>query len=105
MREASVRTMDYVLSFGERNSNYIIANALTLHGLPADYLDAREIIVTDKNFSAAKVDLGITYKLPINKIPTFSLKILKTYFPHRNKRFQYFFSHSGYFDVNNKHST
>jgi len=62
VREASVRTMDYVLSFGERNSNYIIANALTVHGLPADFLDAREIIVTDKNFGAAKVDLATSYE-------------------------------------------
>lgn len=62
VREASLRTMDYVLSFGERNSNYIIAHALTLNGLPADYLDAREIIVTDKNFGAAKVDLGVSYE-------------------------------------------
>ena len=61
VREASLRTMDYVLSFGERSSNYIIANALTLHGLPADYLDARNIIVTDKNFGSAKVDLDTTY--------------------------------------------
>ena len=62
VREASPRTMDYVLSFGERSSNYIIANALTLHGLPADYLDARKIIVTDKNFGSAKVDLATTYE-------------------------------------------
>ncbi len=62
VREASLRTMDYVLSFGERNSNYIIAHALTLNGLPADYLDAREIIVTDKNFGAAKVDLAVSYE-------------------------------------------
>ncbi len=62
VREASLRTMDYVLSFGERTSNYIIAHALTLHGLPADYLDAREIIVTDKNFGAAKVDLDTSYQ-------------------------------------------
>ncbi len=61
VREASLRTMDYVLSFGERTSNYIIAHALTLNGLPADYLDARDIIVTDKNFGAAKVDLETTY--------------------------------------------
>jgi len=62
VREASLRTMDYVLSFGERTSNYIIANVLTLNGLPADYLDARDIIVTDKNFGSAKVDLDTTYE-------------------------------------------
>jgi len=62
VREASLRTMDYVLSFGERTSNYIIAHALTLNGLPADYLDARDIIVTDKNFGSAKVDLETSYQ-------------------------------------------
>lgn len=62
VREASLRTMDYVLSFGERNSNYIIANVLSQAGLAADYLDARTIIQTDKNFGAAKVDLDASYK-------------------------------------------
>jgi len=62
VREVSPRTMDYVLSFGERSSNYIIANALTQHGLPSSYLDARRIIKTDKNFGAAKVDLVLSYQ-------------------------------------------
>ena len=60
VREASLRTMDYVLSFGERNSNFIIAEALQKRGVDADYLDAREIIVTNKNFGAAKVDFDAT---------------------------------------------
>ena len=62
VREASGRTMDYVLSFGERSSNFIIAHALSQSGIPADYLDARKIIKTDKNFGAAKVDLAMTYE-------------------------------------------
>ena len=62
VREASPRTMDYVLSFGERNSNFIIAEALQKRGVNADYLDAREIIVTNKNFGAAKVDFEATTK-------------------------------------------
>ena len=62
VREASPRTMDYVLSFGERNSAFIIAHALTQAGIPADFLDARKIITTDKNFGAAKVDLATTYE-------------------------------------------
>ena len=56
VREASLRTMDYVLSFGERNSAFIIARALHQRGINASYLDARKIIKTDKNFGAAKVD-------------------------------------------------
>ncbi len=62
VREASTRTMDYVISFGERNSAFIIAHALQQAGLSAAYLDARKIIVTDKNFGSAKVDLELTYE-------------------------------------------
>ncbi|GLR18913.1 bifunctional aspartate kinase/homoserine dehydrogenase I [Portibacter lacus] len=60
--EATPRTMDYVLSFGERNSAYIIANALTQRGVEADYLDARKIIKTDKNFGSAAVKFKETNK-------------------------------------------
>jgi len=62
VREASTRTMDYVLSFGERNSAFLISKAMVQHGVKARYLDARKIIKTDKNFGAAKVDLKTTYE-------------------------------------------
>ncbi len=62
VREASRRTLDYVLSFGERNSCYLIAKVLQTAGINAAYLDARKIIKTDKNFSGAKVDFDLTYK-------------------------------------------
>jgi aspartokinase/homoserine dehydrogenase 1 len=62
VREASPRTMDYVLSFGERNSNYIISQYLRKEGINTNYLDARKIIKTDKKFGAAKVDLDATSK-------------------------------------------
>lgn len=62
VREASLRTMDYVLSFGERNSAFIIAHALSDNGVNSKFLDARKIIRTDKNFSTAKVDFSVTYE-------------------------------------------
>ena len=62
LREASPRTMDYVLSFGERNSAYIISHALRAEGIPAEYLDARKVIKTDKNFNNARVDFDATYQ-------------------------------------------
>ena len=62
VREASKRTLDYVLSFGERNSCYLIAQILQAEGINANYLDARKIIITDKNFSGAKVDFDLSYK-------------------------------------------
>lgn len=60
LQEASVRSMDYVGSFGERNAAFIISKTLQLHGLNAEYLDARKVIKTDKTFSAAKVNFDIT---------------------------------------------
>lgn len=62
VREASRRTMDYVLSFGERNSAYIISHFLRQQGINTSYLDARKIVKTDKNFGTAKVDFELTYK-------------------------------------------
>ncbi|MEM1358555.1 MAG: bifunctional aspartate kinase/homoserine dehydrogenase I [Bacteroidota bacterium] len=62
VREASLRTMDYVLSFGERSSAYIIAQTLQQSGIPAEFLDARKVIQTDKNFGSAKVDFDKSYE-------------------------------------------
>ncbi len=62
VREASPRTMDYVLSFGERNSNFIISQYLRKEGINTSYLDARKIIKTDKKFGSAKVDLDASFK-------------------------------------------
>lgn len=60
VREASPRTMDYVLSFGERNSNFIIAEAMNESGIQAEFLDARKIIKTNKDFGSAKVNFKLT---------------------------------------------
>lgn len=60
VREVSPRTLDYVISFGERNANYIITEAMTENGINAAYLDARKIIKTNKDFGAAKVNFKLT---------------------------------------------
>lgn len=60
VREASPRTMDYVLSFGERNASFIIAETMKESGINAEYLDARKIIKTNKNFGSAKVNFKLT---------------------------------------------
>ncbi len=62
VREASLRTMDYVMSFGERNAAFIISHALVSNGINASYLDARKIIKTNKAFGNAQVNLELTYK-------------------------------------------
>ena len=62
VREASPRTLDYVLSFGERNSCFIISSVLYQKGINAKFLDARKIIKTNKEFGSAKVDFDLTYQ-------------------------------------------
>lgn len=61
LREASPRTCDGVLSYGERLSAPLVAAALTETGVEAEALDARELIVTDDGFGAARVDPEPTY--------------------------------------------
>jgi bifunctional aspartokinase / homoserine dehydrogenase 1 len=60
VREISPRTMDYVLSFGERNSNFIIAAVMKNMGFNTVFLDARKIIKTNKDFGSAKVNFSLT---------------------------------------------
>lgn len=60
VREASSRTMDYVISFGERNSAFLISQVMRQAGINAAYLDARKIIKTDNSFGSAQVDFEAT---------------------------------------------
>lgn len=63
VKERTPRTLDYIMSFGERLSAYIISEAMKDAGLPAEYLDARKVIRTDNQFGYAKVDFEATNKL------------------------------------------
>jgi bifunctional aspartokinase / homoserine dehydrogenase 1 len=63
IKECSPRTLDYVGSFGERLSAYILAEALKVEGFPAIYLDARNVIRTNARFGNAKVDFSVTNDL------------------------------------------
>ncbi len=62
LQESSLRTMDYVLSFGERNSANIISYALQQAGIQAAFLDARKVIKTDKKFGSASVNFEETFE-------------------------------------------
>ncbi len=59
--EASPRTLDYVLSFGERNSALIVAHYFNSRSIQSDFVDARNIIKTNKRFGSAQVDLDLTF--------------------------------------------
>lgn len=60
VKELSPKTRDFVMSFGERLSCYIISEAMKETGRSATYLDARRLIKTDENFGAARVDFATT---------------------------------------------
>lgn len=62
IRELSAKTQDLLLSFGERLSAYIIAQALRNEIPEARFQDAREIIKTDRHFGAANVDFVASYQ-------------------------------------------
>jgi aspartokinase/homoserine dehydrogenase 1 len=59
--ECTPRTLDQVMSFGERLSAYIFAQACLAQGLSATHLDTRGIITTDDRFGNAIPDRGVSY--------------------------------------------
>ncbi|MBN2511103.1 MAG: aspartate kinase [Spirochaetales bacterium] len=62
VRECSPRSMDLIMSFGERMNNMIIAAFLNASGHKAEYIDTRKLIVTDAQFGNASVLLSESYK-------------------------------------------
>ena len=60
VRECTPRNLDSVVSFGERVSALVVAAAFRAQGHPAQPCDARRLVVTDRNFGAARVDLDLT---------------------------------------------
>ncbi|SDC58462.1 aspartate kinase [Algoriphagus faecimaris] len=63
IKENSSRTLDYVVSFGERLSAFILAEALAAKGLKTQFLDTREVIRTNDRFGQARVDFEVTNAL------------------------------------------
>ncbi len=63
IRELSLRSRDFIMSFGERLSNLIISRALTSAGLDNEFLDARNVIRTNNRFGAAVVNEDVTSQL------------------------------------------
>lgn len=60
LKELSPRSLDLVLSFGERLSAFLISEFFTLQGIESEYLDSRKLVKTDKNFGAARVNFPVT---------------------------------------------
>lgn len=73
VRECSIRTLDLVLSFGERLSAYLMTALLKSQQLDAEYVDARDVVITDRQYGGARVLIDetnnwIKYKIKNPKI-------------------------------------
>ncbi len=60
VKELSLRSQDFIMSYGERLSAFILAHALSNRGMPATFVDARELIKTDDRFGCARVNTDIS---------------------------------------------
>ena len=61
IRECSARTLDLIMSFGERLSCDLASAYFRTQGLSAETVDARELVLTDDRFGSAAVDFGASY--------------------------------------------
>ncbi|HSP06542.1 MAG TPA: bifunctional aspartate kinase/homoserine dehydrogenase I, partial [Acidobacteriota bacterium] len=60
VKELSLRTLDFVMSFGELLAAYIISEAFRDRGIDAEFLDARKVVRTDARFGSALVDFEVS---------------------------------------------
>jgi aspartokinase/homoserine dehydrogenase 1 len=60
VKERTPRSLDFIMSFGERLSAYIISEAFKDAGINAEFLDARRVVRTDGQFGYARVNFEVT---------------------------------------------
>ncbi len=60
VRELSPRVQDCIVSYGELMSSIIIADFMNQSGLECRWLDSRQVLRTNSDFGAAKVDFKVT---------------------------------------------
>ncbi|NCN05791.1 MAG: aspartate kinase [Spirochaetales bacterium] len=60
VRECSLRSLDLVMSFGERLNNYLVARYLDSLGIPSVYVDARALVITDDSHGRGVVQFERT---------------------------------------------
>ncbi|MCX6149880.1 MAG: bifunctional aspartate kinase/homoserine dehydrogenase I [Ignavibacteriales bacterium] len=63
VKELSPKTLDYVMSFGERLSSFIITQSLIDRKIKTEFLDSRLLVKTDETFGSAKVNFEVTNEL------------------------------------------
>ena len=66
-KTCSMQTRDLILSFGERLSARLIADYFSIQGCEAEFVDARQIVITDANHGVARVDVDETYRRAVQR--------------------------------------
>jgi bifunctional aspartokinase / homoserine dehydrogenase 1 len=72
IRECSARTMDLLMSFGERLSCLLATAYMRSRGLDAVLVDAREIVFTNDSFGSAAVNFPKSYARIREKLSSFA---------------------------------
>jgi aspartokinase/homoserine dehydrogenase 1 len=62
VKELSPKSLDFIMSFGERLSAYIICESFQSIGIPSEFLDTRPLFKTNETFGFARVDKKTTNK-------------------------------------------
>jgi bifunctional aspartokinase / homoserine dehydrogenase 1 len=62
LHELTDRTMDLIMSFGERFASHIVQGGFIDQGMPAELIDSSALIKTDSTFNNALVNVEITEK-------------------------------------------
>ena len=70
VRELTPRTLDFVMSFGERLSNFLVSECVAQQLNEVKFLDTRSLIKTNDHFGAAIVDLKKTELLLVDYFKT-----------------------------------
>lgn len=60
VKECTPRILDYIMSFGERLSAFIITEVIKDQDIKAEFLDARNLVRTDNQFGHARIDFAVT---------------------------------------------
>jgi aspartate kinase len=67
--ELTPRSIDAISSYGERLSSYIVTLGFRRFGIPAEHVDSREVIFTDKRHTHAAPNFPETYRMLAATIP------------------------------------
>jgi len=62
VKELSPKSLDFIMSFGERLSAYIICESFRSRGIQSEFLDTRPLFKTDETFGFARIDKEATNK-------------------------------------------